>query len=157
MKTHKNNEIRQFDCDECHGTFKTQQHLKSHKKLVHDNIRDYVCAICQLQFPDHSRLRRHINKIHKINETSKPYNCPHCNLQFKEIQHLKKHVTSIHNSEYFYFCSICKTDNKFKFLNDLKEHQHFQHGMQLNRRKYVIAENEQNSFFDEYVLIEEDL
>lgn len=54
-----------------------------------------VCVLCGSQFPDKSKLDRHVRGVH---ENVRPYVCDLCHYKFKEKSHLKRHINIVHQS-----------------------------------------------------------
>lgn len=124
LERHQSDESRPFSCDLCSLTFKTSNHLRSHKMSIHTTAeeRRFVCSICQKRFAFKHRLNMHI----KISHSSiKRYSCPFCSIKFKKLDIMKHHCKVEHGEESTYLCTDCP--EKLKSFNDLRKHRKEQH------------------------------
>ncbi|XP_075155275.1 uncharacterized protein LOC142228672 [Haematobia irritans] len=86
-----------FKCEVCSGVFKTQQTLKTHQKIKHQNLsKSCICEQCG--FLSHSQygLENHIKNRHSVAEQIK---CPKCPKIFKNRYYLKYHTMNVHNDD----------------------------------------------------------
>jgi KRAB domain-containing zinc finger protein len=66
FKERHENSDRPFVCDLCNSSFKTANHLRSHKTSMHTSSEDkkFVCEICDRRYPFQYQLNTHINSAH---------------------------------------------------------------------------------------------
>ncbi|XP_033638467.1 zinc finger protein 665-like [Asterias rubens] len=118
---------RPFAC-QCGKTYTCKSHLKYHQK-VHDNVRPYVCDVCNLSFLQLGHLRRH-SRIHTLD---KPYKCDVCNKSFRQSSHLTCHLR-IHTNEKPYKCEVCSQG----FRQKSAVYRHIQR-MHIKEKVYVCS------------------
>ena len=66
FKERHENSDRPFICDMCNSSFKTPNHLRSHKTSMHTATEDkkFVCEICDRRYPFQYQLNTHMNSAH---------------------------------------------------------------------------------------------
>ena len=52
-------------CDICNETFASKDILRTHGKIVHEEIKDFLCDFCEMKFSNRWNLQNHISRIHK--------------------------------------------------------------------------------------------
>lgn len=95
-RMHGGTEGRKHICEVCHKGFCSPSDLKTHVRVVHENIRKFVCDICGQAFKVCSHLKYHRRK--HTGET--PYECPHCGKRFHGPSHISDHVKKVHKTVY---------------------------------------------------------
>ncbi|XP_071522044.1 uncharacterized protein [Panulirus ornatus] len=95
-RMHGGPEGRKNVCEVCGKGFCSPSDLKTHIRVVHENIRKYVCDICGQAFKVCSHLKYHRRK--HTGET--PYECPHCGKCFHGPSHISDHVKKVHKTVY---------------------------------------------------------
>lgn len=55
-----------FDCDICGRVFSSKHNLRSHREVVHFNIRRFACSVCNKSFARADRLARHCRTQHNL-------------------------------------------------------------------------------------------
>ena len=60
---HFNGTVEKFECDICEKDFQSRSKLKCHLEKIH-KIKRYDCNICFKQFANNGRLRQHMKSIH---------------------------------------------------------------------------------------------
>ena len=66
LETHnlyRHSDVRQFKCDTCNLTFKTNSSLRRHAR-IHGTARPFKCHLCSTSFNRQSNLRRHLKNVH---------------------------------------------------------------------------------------------
>lgn len=95
-RMHGGPEGRKNVCEVCGKGFCSPSDLKTHIRVVHENVRKYVCDICGQAFKVCSHLKYHRRK--HTGET--PYECPHCGKCFHGPSHISDHVKKVHKTVY---------------------------------------------------------
>ncbi|XP_064110519.1 zinc finger and SCAN domain-containing protein 12-like isoform X1 [Macrobrachium nipponense] len=95
-RMHGGPEGRKNVCEICGKGFCSPSDLKTHIRVVHENVRKYVCDICGQAFKVCSHLKYHRRK--HTGET--PYECPHCGKCFHGPSHISDHVKKVHKTVY---------------------------------------------------------
>ena len=94
-------------CGHCPKTFKNVQGLRVHEKFVHNNVKDFRCPNCGMEFFHRWQLRNHDKQCSRRNnrggqqreqeEEGSKYNCSKCDISFTSIVNLNIHARLIHN------------------------------------------------------------
>ncbi|XP_045119483.1 zinc finger protein 652-like [Portunus trituberculatus] len=95
-RMHGGPEGRRNVCEVCGKGFCSPSDLKTHVRVVHDNVRKYVCDICGQAFKVCSHLKYHRRK----HTGEAPYECPHCGKCFHGPSHISDHVKKVHKTVY---------------------------------------------------------
>lgn len=102
-------ETQQLDCSICGKSFANEAHFKKHKATVHENLRPYVCSVCQKGFGQYHDLGRHLQSHRKGKELGKeveedwednatmPFNCSECLVAFSSVDALQQHINELHS------------------------------------------------------------
>ena len=76
---------------ECQKTYKSKFNLKRHVDIVHLNVRQYKCSVCDCTFTAKQSLKEH-SSLH----SSLSFRCNLCPAEFRQNcqlqQHTRKHV-----------------------------------------------------------------
>ena len=108
-RTEKNKELekKEFKCEDCGKTLKSEKSLHLHRKLAHrytsknldyvpDHYLQFDCSECNSKFLRKAELRRHKDTVHKERTTWKIIICPSCGTEFSRkdnfTRHLKKNI-----------------------------------------------------------------
>lgn len=91
-------------CDQCGRSFSYIGSLKTHIRIVHQNIRPYECKTCFRRFSNMTNLDCHV----RTHTKERPFKCNHCNKKFTQSSSLKTHITIVHLNQKLYNCSICE-------------------------------------------------
>ncbi|XP_054744922.1 zinc finger protein 718-like isoform X1 [Anastrepha obliqua] len=102
IKTHRPlAETRIFPCPLCDRKFQAKDYVSTHIKLVHEDIRPFICEECGEGARTKATLRDHM-----LTHTGlAPFECEVCKKRFKNRAQLKKHM-EIHSSNK-HICSEC--------------------------------------------------
>lgn len=115
----------------CELTFKTENHLRSHKTVMHSTIgKKFQCDDCNARFHFKPELTAHM----RIHSNVCIFKCPICERPFKYMSQMKKHARSEHGTDLIYQCDNC--DERYKTLILLKHHRQQLHGITMNVQKY---------------------
>ena len=75
-----------------------------------------TCKICSKVFVSQSKLKRHIDSVHK----KISYKCEKCNKNLSSKESLKTHIENVHDKKRIINCNLC--DNKFSNNTSLQLH-----------------------------------
>ena len=73
---------RNFKCDQCGNTYKTEYSLKTHHSSVHLKLRPHKCQECDKKFSSKSALLCHVKEIHRQEVAYTKYPCSMCDKVF---------------------------------------------------------------------------
>ncbi|KAJ0182533.1 hypothetical protein K1T71_001902 [Dendrolimus kikuchii] len=107
LKSHERSHIpieerKIYHCEVCNMKFTTRSSAASHKRVVHDKIKAYVCDLCGYACGTNGELRQH----RAIHSEDKPFVCRKCGKPFKTYSNLKTHMDT--HEETSYECFICR-------------------------------------------------
>ncbi|XP_047023687.1 zinc finger protein 391-like [Helicoverpa zea] len=107
LKSHERSHIpieerKIYRCDMCNMKFTTRSSAASHKRVVHDKIKGYVCDLCGYACGTNGELRQH----RAIHSDDKPFVCRKCSKCFKTYSNLKTHMDT--HADTSYECYICR-------------------------------------------------
>ncbi|KAI5640560.1 zinc-finger associated domain (zf-AD) domain-containing protein [Phthorimaea operculella] len=94
-------ERKVFTCDVCHLKFTTRSSCASHRRVVHEKVKAYVCDLCGYACGTNGELRQH----RAIHSDDKPFVCNKCNKPFKTYSNLKTHMDTHEDTSYV--CYVC--------------------------------------------------
>lgn len=86
-------EVRNYICDECGQTFKQRKHLSVHQ-MRHSGAKPLQCEICGFQCRQRASLKYHMTK-HKA-ETELEFACDQCGKRFEKAHNLNVHMSMVH-------------------------------------------------------------
>ncbi|CAH0724860.1 unnamed protein product, partial [Brenthis ino] len=106
LKSHERSHIpieqrKIYRCEICDLKFTTRSSAASHKRVVHDKIKSYVCDLCGYACGTNGELRQH----RAIHSDDKPFVCRTCSKPFKTYSNLKTHMDT--HSDTSYACYVC--------------------------------------------------
>lgn len=102
VRTHIPIEERKiYSCDLCELKFTTPSAAASHKRVVHDKIKSYMCDLCGYACGTCGELRQH----RAIHSDDKPFACRKCDKRFKTYSNLKTHMDTHEDTSYV--CYVC--------------------------------------------------
>ena len=92
----KSNELK---CDHpgCPYTSYYPANMKSHKAIVHDQIKNYNCELCEAKFYYEYKLKQHVETTHG----STKYVCETCAKSYNRKDRLNAHVKKNHAAPNF--------------------------------------------------------
>ena len=102
-------------------TFKTQDKLYGHKKLVHSTDEKYNCKHCGKRFGKVNHARLH-EKVHEDPQ----FQCRFCSKLFKNKVDLVSHE-GYHTGNKPFTCKVC--NNGYTSKKALRQHEQFVHKM----------------------------
>ena len=126
-------EKKEYKCEICQSTFKSQKILKNHELDIHikDKVYKQKCDICDKEFEDKAKYYRHKDRhiekkeycsicrksVYHLNEHEKrahylkgaKLSCELCGKQFSSEKGLDKHLGNVHghSDRKKYVCDIC--------------------------------------------------
>ncbi|XP_036130154.1 zinc finger protein 276 isoform X1 [Molossus molossus] len=86
-------EVRNYICDECGQTFKQRKHLLVHQ-MRHSGAKPLQCEVCGFQCRQRASLKYHMTK-HKA-ETELDFACDQCGRRFEKAHNLNVHMSMVH-------------------------------------------------------------
>ncbi|KAJ8923938.1 hypothetical protein NQ315_006714 [Exocentrus adspersus] len=97
-------EVRAFLCDICNKSFKNSKQLRNHK-MTHKNKSHllHICEGCSKTFTDRRQLKIHMDVVHK---KIRPYLCSYCGYKGSSRSSLKMHIRQ-HTGEKPFSCESC--------------------------------------------------
>lgn len=105
-----------FNCNSCDRTFSFKSALARHRKVVHENKKNFVCSQCGKKFGTNFDLQQHFTGHHS--EVSKlERTCKFCNKTFMKERNLRMHIEAIHGEKKF-ICEICSKIFSYKSAMD---------------------------------------
>ena len=81
-----NTQSKKFSCEGCGKSFLRKDALGRHKNTCKGRKQLLVCKICDKEFPNNSKLLRHIKKHNKSN-----FKCDFCSKTFSRSDHFNNH------------------------------------------------------------------
>ncbi|XP_057661586.1 zinc finger protein 383-like isoform X34 [Diorhabda carinulata] len=142
-----NNKTDKFNCKLCNKQYRNASGISYHNFRKHKHLIDtdifIFCEICGVDFPNKSKLERHLN----THSAQKSFTCELCSKSFTQASSLNRHMythtgekrytcnycgkkfrfhsaydyhTKVHKGERRYTCSLC--EKKFISMGNLKQH-----------------------------------
>uniref|UniRef100_A0A0X3PIS8 PR domain zinc finger protein 15 n=1 Tax=Schistocephalus solidus TaxID=70667 RepID=A0A0X3PIS8_SCHSO len=96
--------LERYSCEFCGKTFLRSSRLKRHVDGVHKKLREFACEVCGKASASKGDLNKHVNSVHKA---IRPFTCEICGRSFAEMGHVRRHIRSLHNKLREYACEIC--------------------------------------------------
>ena len=117
LKTHlaAHSDERRYSCPECGNRYKTPGHLATHRTI--HRVPEQMCSICAKCFTTTSKLKSHIDRVHK---KLRPCKCDRCERSFSDKGKLKGHIKRMHENNRPWVCESC--GKRFKVKDDLIVH-----------------------------------
>lgn len=95
-----------YSCDKCEYKTFSLAKLNNIHKLIHSEVRGYVCDVCNKSFKNSKQLRNH--KMTHKNKTEKLLHiCEVCSKTFTDRRQLKVHMDVVHKKIRPYLCNYC--------------------------------------------------
>ena len=98
-------------CEKCPKTFRSNDLLVDHLKIVHEEIHPFKCAYCDQLFKTMSTLDSHLDEHIYMKSTNRStrVNCLHCDHTFANEKNRAKHILKVHKKpkEKKFTCKIC--------------------------------------------------
>jgi uncharacterized Zn-finger protein len=67
-------------CLTCFKTFARKYYLKTHERIIHQNLKPFACQNCSKKFGKERHLKIHVQMVH---EKLKPFECQFCSSKFE--------------------------------------------------------------------------
>lgn len=114
-------------CPQCGRVFNTETNFSVHLR-VHSGECPFQCSYCSAAFGRHSRMWRHVVRVH---EPQRLLACPQCDRKFILPHELREHVVR-HTGEKPERCSDC--GKCYETRNALLTHRRIKHNKTTNRK-----------------------
>ncbi|XP_073830279.1 uncharacterized protein [Musca autumnalis] len=92
-------------CEHCGKTFAQNTSLRHHRRLVHEQQRNYECEHCSKKFLRKFSMNEHIRNVHYGDR--RLLDCPFCDMRFKDTHKLAQHRKEMHLNQSKFECRIC--------------------------------------------------
>ncbi|KAG7310691.1 hypothetical protein JYU34_003496 [Plutella xylostella] len=92
---------KQYECEICNLKFTTRSSASSHRRVVHEKYKGFVCDLCGYACGTGGELRQH----RAIHSDDKPFVCNKCPKRFKTYSNLKTHMDTHEDTSYV--CYVC--------------------------------------------------
>ena len=102
----KENESKNFKCEQCPCISTSKSDLKRHIKQKHENIKKHICEECGYNASKKSHLMKHIDGVHK-KKVGEKWPCGKCGLSLTCKWSLKKHIEVVHEKVKNHVCDEC--------------------------------------------------
>uniref|UniRef100_A0A1B0DQE0 Uncharacterized protein n=1 Tax=Phlebotomus papatasi TaxID=29031 RepID=A0A1B0DQE0_PHLPP len=106
---------KMLSCEFCPLKFLRGDSLKQHIRIVHQEIKEHYCTICNKTFAISRTLKNHL----MIHTGEKPHACTKCPKKYIRSDQLKLHM-KLHTGKDTFSCESCSF--KTNYLHDLKNH-----------------------------------
>lgn len=112
-----------FSCDKCNYKTYSMSKLNSIHKLIHSDIKAYVCGVCKKSFKNSKQLNNH-KATHKQKNEDSNYFCEYCKKPFNDRRQLKIHIDGVHKKLKPYLCSFCgyKGSTRSSLKSHMRQH-----------------------------------
>lgn len=115
---------QQFKCELCGFVFNRKAVLQTHHKLVHLNIRKFICSYCGLGFKSKLTLQYHVYQ----HTGERPHKCEVCAKGFRTPAGKAEHMR-VHTKEKPFVCPVEECGQRFSFGVDYRRHKYKAHGI----------------------------
>ncbi|XP_044747270.1 zinc finger protein 62-like [Coccinella septempunctata] len=112
-----------FCCSECdYKTFSLAK-LNNVHKLIHTDMKNFICNICQKGFKNNKQLRNH-KVIHKEKSDKHLHACDICSRNFSDRRQVKLHKDTVHNKLKPFLCNFCgyKSSSRSSLKIHIRQH-----------------------------------
>ncbi|RZC39228.1 zinc finger protein 91 [Asbolus verrucosus] len=95
-----------YSCDKCNYKSVSLAKLNNIHKLIHGDVKAYVCNVCKKAFKNSKQLGNHKN-THKSNYDRVKFVCETCSKTFSDRRQLRIHMSVVHEKIKPYLCNYC--------------------------------------------------
>ncbi|XP_061393070.1 zinc finger protein 84-like [Musca vetustissima] len=92
-------------CEHCGKTFAQNTSLRHHRRLVHEQQRNYECEHCGKKFLRKFSMNEHVRNVHYGDR--RLLDCPFCDMRFKDTHKLAQHRKEMHLNQSKFECRVC--------------------------------------------------
>lgn len=110
-----------FACDSCLYVTTTERYLWKHRK-IHEEQKQYQCAICPYGAIEKQCLANHIKSVH---EKAFDQQCEICSYKTVRKNDLKMHIKRVHKKIRDFKCNLCNYESSERF--QLQNHKNSVH------------------------------
>lgn len=111
-------QVHELTCSECGKTLANASILTKHMRVVHCDVRRYVCSLCGARRKTSNALKMHM----ETHQTALEYACLYCTKKFNREFNLKLHIKAMHTNppSLNHACTLCP--RTFKRRMNLLDH-----------------------------------
>ena len=121
LKCHKGIHAKSHKCEHCGKLYATVTLLRSHQINIHGREAPFRCSVCGKGSPSQMQLTNHL----RTHTGERPYPCDVCGKSFAAKKNLKDHKTCVHRIDAKWNCTLCEmTFSSEKKLNIHMGHRH---------------------------------
>ena len=91
---------RDFPCALCSYAASAQTTLDTHVRSAHIRVRKDKCAFCDYKAKDPSVLKNHLRRIHNDDQSKRTFECSHCGFGAMRQCDLTRHVKQLHTDRH---------------------------------------------------------
>ena len=115
IKIKSNYKPKSIVCELCGFTCTTNQIIKDHMSVKHENDNKYLCKICGKNCGSQLRLRLHMKK-----HTEMQFKCSYCGKMFRKKENMEAHEGQHRGDKPAFPCSLCTA--QFPLRERLNQH-----------------------------------
>ncbi|XP_045480891.1 oocyte zinc finger protein XlCOF6-like [Harmonia axyridis] len=110
-------------CSECEYKTYSLAKLNNVHKLIHTDMKNFICNICQKGFKNNKQLRNH-KVIHKDKSEKVVHACDICLRKFSDRRQVKLHKDTVHNKLKPFLCNFCgyKSSSRSTLKIHIRQH-----------------------------------
>lgn len=86
-------------------SLRSKHSLPSHKRRIHDGIKEFPCSYCPELFKSQQVLTSHVGTVHA--SEAKKFKCDKCEFSTTYVKSLKVHYQSKHDKSETFECHLC--------------------------------------------------
>ncbi|KAL3288652.1 hypothetical protein HHI36_003085 [Cryptolaemus montrouzieri] len=112
-----------YCCNECDYKTYSLAKLNNIHKLIHTNVKSFICNICQKGFKNNKQMRNH-RAIHKSKSEKLVHECEVCGRKFSDRRQVKLHMDTVHMKLKPFLCNFCgyKSSSRSSLKIHIRQH-----------------------------------
>ena len=108
-----------------------------HIRTQHCSL-EYTCKLCSSKFSKRVSLQRHINEMHKGEDTTRNVPCKYCGKLIRSVSgNMELHIFNVHSDRQFMRCSLCEFLTKNPKYLDRHRKLHGQNPLKCDQCDYI--------------------